>query len=133
MTVEPMVRRRIDEWSFADIDASAGSAEHSDANARFGVARCPFAFENSRAALHPIRLPQAVAGPALLVVDPPIKRHEIKARAVVRRIARIQTTETMDHPIERSLLALRVRRAKKIDEIAVGHEQRALLDGPLES
>jgi len=81
MTVEPMMRRAIHQWTFSHVNACCGSAEHGDANARLGRGQLSVPFENPLAALHPIRLPGSVKSSVPLVVDPPIIGHEIGASA----------------------------------------------------
>ena len=119
MTVEPMMRRRIDEWPFPDIDASPSSAEHGNSNARLGLGSFPFSFENSRPALHPIRLPRAVESAASFVVDPPIMGHEVQAREVSRRVPGLEASQAVHHTIECSLSPIRVRSTKYINEVIV--------------
>ena len=126
------MRRRVDERAIPDVDASPRSAEHGDANARLGLGRRSFPFEDSRAALHPIRLPRPVEVAASLAVDPAVIRHEVQARAIGRGVSRIEPPQAVHDPIERPLPPSGVRGAEDVDEVVVRQEQSALLDGPLE-
>src|SRR5207245_2631010 len=131
VALKPMVRRPVHQRTFSHIDASAGSAEHGDADARLGPRRPSLPFEDSLAALHPIRLPGAVKGPASLVVDPPIIGHEIGAGPIGCRIPWVEAAQTMHHPIKRPLPPRSVRSAEKIYEIIIRHKERSLLDGSI--
>jgi hypothetical protein len=46
VTVEPMVRRRVNQRTLSDVDASTWSTEHGDSNAGLGFGRRSFPFED---------------------------------------------------------------------------------------
>ena len=132
VAIEPMVRRAVGQRAFAGVDPGARRPEHCDSNAHLALGRCSFPIKNSGAALHPIRLPRTVEGAAAFAVNPPVIRNEIQARAVGGRIPGIEPPQAVQHPIECPLPSRRVCNPENVGQVIVGHEQRPLLDGPLE-
>src|SRR5204863_3001011 len=98
VAIEPMMWGRVDERAFANVNARPWCTEHCESNACLGVGRLAFTLQDSRAALHPIRLPQAVEGAASLAVDPPIMRHQVQAWTVGRRVPGIEPPKAVNHP-----------------------------------
>ena len=122
VAIKTMMRRSIDEGAFADVNARTWSAEHPDSHTHLALGWRSFPFEDSRAALHPIRLPRPVEGSASLPIDPSVKRDEVQARTVGGWIPGIKAPQTVQYPIEGSLSSPSILDPEKIYEVTVGHE-----------